>query len=56
MSISNSVNSPLVKDSDMYKEVDWFMGEKGELEEILAGKELLGVGTLPDRARDLCPD
>ncbi|MCH7229143.1 hypothetical protein, partial [Haloferula sp. A504] len=42
---SNRVNSPLVKNSNMYKEVDWFMGETGRLDEILAIQPIVGADT-----------
>lgn len=42
---TNSVNSPLVKGSAMYKEVDWLMGEAGRLDEILALRSLVGEHT-----------
>lgn len=42
---TNSVNHPLVKDSRMYKEVDWLMGESGKLDEILKIKPMVGEST-----------
>lgn len=42
---SNNVNHPMVRDSVMYKEVDWFMGESGRLEEILKIRPKLGKHT-----------
>ncbi len=42
---TNHVNSILVKDSAMYKEVDWLMGETGKLDEILKSKPMLGEDT-----------
>ena len=42
---TNNVNSPLVKNSDMYKEVDWLMGEKGKLSEIESLRSLVGKKT-----------
>jgi hypothetical protein len=42
---SNYVHSKLVIDSDLYKEVDWFMGETGKLDEILKVKPMLGEHT-----------
>lgn len=42
---TNNVNHPLVKDSNMYKEVDWLMGESGKLEEILKLKPMVGEHT-----------
>lgn len=42
---TNSVHSPLVMDSNMYKEVDWLMGEAGKLNEILALKSIVGENT-----------
>jgi hypothetical protein len=42
---TNNVNHPHVKDSDMYKEVDWLMGEKGKLDEILKLKPMVGKHT-----------
>lgn len=42
---TNSVNSPLIKNSNMTREVDWIMGEKGVLEEILKMKPMVGKHT-----------
>ncbi|MCH7226901.1 hypothetical protein, partial [Haloferula sp. A504] len=42
---TNHVNHPLVKDSDMYKEVDWLMGETGRLDEILPLRSIVGEDT-----------
>lgn len=42
---TNNVNHLLVKDSNMYKEVDWLMGESGRLDEILKLKPMVGEHT-----------
>lgn len=42
---TNSVNSPLVKDSTMYKEVDWLMGETGKLHEVFSLRTIVGKDT-----------
>jgi len=42
---TNKVRSPLVVNSKMYREVDWFMGEAGKLEEIQSAKSMVGKHT-----------
>jgi hypothetical protein len=42
---TNSLKSSLVKNSDMYKEVDWLMGEAGKLKEIERVRPLVGKNT-----------
>ena len=42
---TNKVRSSLVVNSKMYKEVDWFMGEAGKLDEILSAKSVVGKHT-----------
>lgn len=42
---TNNVNHPHVVDSDMYKQVDWFMGEKGNIDEIKAAESMVGKAT-----------
>lgn len=39
---TNNVNHPHVKNSDMYREVDWFMGEAGNVKEIEAARPMVG--------------
>lgn len=42
---TNKARHPHVVNSDMYKEVDWLMGEAGRLEEILKLKPMVGKHT-----------
>jgi hypothetical protein len=42
---TNEVNHPHVVDSDMYREVDWLMGEAGRLSEIIKLKSMVGDHT-----------
>ncbi len=42
---TNKMHDPLVVDSDMYKEVDWLMGEAGKLSEITKAKSMVGKDT-----------
>ena len=42
---TNSVNHPHVMNSNMYKEVDWLMGEKGNLNEIEKVRSAVGENT-----------
>ncbi len=42
---TNNMLHPHVVDSDMYKEVDWLMGEKGNLKSILKAKSMIGEHT-----------
>jgi hypothetical protein len=41
----NKAHHPHVVDSDMYREVDWLMGEAGRLDEILKLKPMVGEHT-----------
>jgi hypothetical protein len=42
---TNHVNHPHVEGSDMYKQVDWLMGEAGRIDEILSLKSVVGANT-----------
>jgi hypothetical protein len=42
---TNKMHHPHVINSDMYKEVDWLMGEAGRLSEILKAKPMVGKNT-----------
>lgn len=42
---TNKAHHPHVIDSDMYREVDWLMGEAGRLHEILKLKQMVGEHT-----------